>query len=182
MAVADLAQIKAWFSRRKYPTEEQFSDTWDSFFHKDEKIPSSAMDGLDEAIDGKYEAEAGNALAKRVTANEEAIKQYQEQSAALNVNGMSPDEEGSILLTGEDILLSPVPDDGDDDDKDKVGDDDEVKEVPETITAAVQGLKQSIEDVSAALGGRITTAEGSITDLQAEIGDISAALDSIIGE
>lgn len=38
-----------------YPTAEQFSDLFDSFFHKTEdKIPMSGVEGLTDQLNGKY--------------------------------------------------------------------------------------------------------------------------------
>ena len=44
MAIRSIAQLKAWFKRGSYPTEAQFADWIDSFFHKEEdKVPISSM-------------------------------------------------------------------------------------------------------------------------------------------
>lgn len=37
--MASLATIISWFKTGLYPTEEQFKETWLSFWHKSEKIP-----------------------------------------------------------------------------------------------------------------------------------------------
>lgn len=42
-----LATIKSWFKTGLRPTEQQFSDTWDSFFHKSEKVPIAQVEGID---------------------------------------------------------------------------------------------------------------------------------------
>jgi len=44
--VRDLATIKSWFETGDYPTQEEFWDTWDSFWHKNEKIPGTSIEGL----------------------------------------------------------------------------------------------------------------------------------------
>ncbi len=47
MAIRVRAQLRKWFGRGMYPTAEQFSDLFDSFFHKTEdKIPMSGSRGL----------------------------------------------------------------------------------------------------------------------------------------
>ncbi|MGR3790028.1 hypothetical protein ACUXZJ_11560 [Flavobacterium sp. TN-1] len=38
--------IKKWFKTGSKPTEEQFSATWDSFWHKSEKIPINQIEGI----------------------------------------------------------------------------------------------------------------------------------------
>lgn len=44
MAIQIREQLKRWFSRGKYPTEEQFADAFDSYVHKDDKIGIGSMD------------------------------------------------------------------------------------------------------------------------------------------
>lgn len=44
MAITALATIKSWFQRQDKPTETQFSDTWDSFWHKLETVPKSTIE------------------------------------------------------------------------------------------------------------------------------------------
>lgn len=50
MAVVSLSTIKNWFRTALKPTQQQFWDTWDSFWHKDELIPTSSVQGLDTII------------------------------------------------------------------------------------------------------------------------------------
>ena len=42
--MASLASIISWFRTGLYPTEEQFRDTWLSFWHKSERIPSDRIE------------------------------------------------------------------------------------------------------------------------------------------
>ncbi|MDR1116208.1 MAG: hypothetical protein LBL33_08720 [Tannerella sp.] len=42
--MVSLSQIFDWFKTGKTPTEQQFRDTWQSFWHKSEKIPSSKIE------------------------------------------------------------------------------------------------------------------------------------------
>ena len=50
-----------------YPTAEQFSDLFDSFFHKTEdKIPMSGVEGLTDQLNGKYSTAEGRELEKKV--------------------------------------------------------------------------------------------------------------------
>jgi hypothetical protein len=42
--------IDLWFARRKKPTDPQFRQTWRSFWHKDEAIPISQIEGLAEFL------------------------------------------------------------------------------------------------------------------------------------
>jgi len=45
-------QLKQWFKKYAYPTESQFWDWLDSFWHKDELIPASQIDGLNQVVAG----------------------------------------------------------------------------------------------------------------------------------
>jgi glutathionyl-hydroquinone reductase len=45
--MANLTTIKNWFKTGLKPTQQQFWDTWDSFFHKDDLIPIAQIDGID---------------------------------------------------------------------------------------------------------------------------------------
>ena len=67
MAIRSIAQLKAWFKRGKYPTEAQFADWIDSFFHKEEdKVPISSVEGLSEQLNSKYDAAQAQELQKQV--------------------------------------------------------------------------------------------------------------------
>ncbi len=48
MAKTDIAQLKNWFKNGLKPAQEHFWNWMDSFWHKDESIPTSQIDGLDD--------------------------------------------------------------------------------------------------------------------------------------
>jgi hypothetical protein len=52
-----LTTLYKWFSDLKKPTGAQFKALIDSFFHKSEKIPMSAIDGLDRIVEGTASAQ-----------------------------------------------------------------------------------------------------------------------------
>lgn len=56
--MADKTTIKNWFLTNLVPTQAQFWATWDSFWHKDEKIPITAIEGIEEILAEKADAEA----------------------------------------------------------------------------------------------------------------------------
>ncbi|MBY0244191.1 MAG: hypothetical protein K2Q03_01930 [Sphingobacteriaceae bacterium] len=56
--MVNLNTIKNWFKTGLKPTQAQFWDTWDSFWHKDEKIPTTAIDGLETRFVEKADMEA----------------------------------------------------------------------------------------------------------------------------
>jgi hypothetical protein len=46
--------LKSWFSRGKYPTQNQFAEWIDSFFHlQEDELPITKITGLQEALDSK---------------------------------------------------------------------------------------------------------------------------------
>lgn len=51
MAIVSLITIKNWFRTGLRPTQAQFWDTWDSFWHKSDSIPMSSIEGLEDAFD-----------------------------------------------------------------------------------------------------------------------------------
>lgn len=53
MPKASLSNIKNWFRTSLKPTQAQFWDTWDSFWHKDDAIPQSSVQGLNTALNAK---------------------------------------------------------------------------------------------------------------------------------
>jgi hypothetical protein len=55
--MADKNTIKNWFKTGLKPTQAQFWATWDSFWHKDEKIPITAIDDIENILNAKAEAE-----------------------------------------------------------------------------------------------------------------------------
>jgi len=55
-----LNTLKTWFRRGIKPTQSQFSDLFDSFFHKDENVPAASVEGLQELLDEKASAEEVN--------------------------------------------------------------------------------------------------------------------------
>jgi len=58
MAKQTLNTIKNWFKTGLKPTQQQFWDTWDSFWHKDQVIPASSIENLDARFDEKADEEA----------------------------------------------------------------------------------------------------------------------------
>lgn len=68
MAIISRAQLRKWFGKGKYPTAAQFSDAWDSFWHKDEdRIAITGIDGLAEQLNGKYPDSDGKLLERKTT-------------------------------------------------------------------------------------------------------------------
>lgn len=55
MAKQTINTIKNWFRTGNKPTQAQFWDWIDSFFHKDDNIPSAQVDGLQTLLDAKMD-------------------------------------------------------------------------------------------------------------------------------
>lgn len=64
--------LKTYFQKGKKPTEEQFSDTLDSFVHKDDSLPIDNVEGLRGALDSKLDRGAESELIKVFDQLEEA--------------------------------------------------------------------------------------------------------------
>ncbi|MBB6499106.1 hypothetical protein [Pedobacter cryoconitis] len=58
MSKQSINTIKNWFKTGLKPSQLQFWDTWDSFWHKDQTIPSSAIENLDNRFQEKADQEA----------------------------------------------------------------------------------------------------------------------------
>lgn len=55
--MADKNTIKNWFKTGLKPTQGQFWATWDSFWHKEEMIPITAIEDIESILNAKAEAE-----------------------------------------------------------------------------------------------------------------------------
>lgn len=53
--MASIEQLKNWFLKGKFPTQEQFWEWMSSYWHKSEKIAVSAIDGLMSLLENKAE-------------------------------------------------------------------------------------------------------------------------------
>lgn len=69
MPTKNLAQLKAWFRKGMYPTESNFIDFMDSFFHKtDDIIPISAVGTLAERLNRKLDSADADELRSDIQA------------------------------------------------------------------------------------------------------------------
>ena len=112
MAIRVRAQLRKWFGRGMYPTAEQFSDLFDSFFHKTEdKIPMSGVEGLTDQLNGKYNTAEGRELEKKVqkvtddlsvhvASSEKAFNEVQNDIEALDGAGLRSVIVGKALYEG----------------------------------------------------------------------------------
>lgn len=61
MSIVSLNTIKNWFKTGSKPTQPQFWDAWDSFYHKSSDIPAANVEGLTELLVSKAEKESFDA-------------------------------------------------------------------------------------------------------------------------
>ena len=80
MAIRSIAQLKAWFKRGLYPTQEQFHDWLDSFLHKEDKIEPSSVEGLTDQLNGKYPDADGKLLEQKTAELEDQLNTHEQYS------------------------------------------------------------------------------------------------------
>ena len=110
MAIRSIAQLKAWFKRGKYPTEAQFADWIDSFFHKEEdKVPILSVEGLSEQLNSKYDAAQAQELQKQVEIAVSRAEANQKDIDALytNVEELEAEDErlDGRITSGDEATL-----------------------------------------------------------------------------
>lgn len=54
----ELNTILSWFQTGDFPTQEQFSESWKSFYHKEENIPVDKVENLNTELQNKADASA----------------------------------------------------------------------------------------------------------------------------
>lgn len=163
MAIRSIAQLKAWFKRGKYPTEAQFADWIDSFFHKEEdKVPISSVEGLAEQLNNKYAASAGELLEEkhnRLSQDFSEHKQYADREFNDIHTNLEELEKEDERLQGEiDDLNTEV----DNIHKKDTAQDKEIEDLHKTNTALQTSLTNAHNDIGKIremLGGGATLDE-----------------------
>jgi hypothetical protein len=98
MSKTDKNIIKNWFKTGLKPTQEQFWSTWDSFWHKDEKLSISNIENLENVLNNKAENKhnhAEYATNDATSLNEENIMNWQ---AKLGIEDLEMTDE-SVKIT-----------------------------------------------------------------------------------
>jgi hypothetical protein len=62
MAIQNINTIKSWFKRGFKPLQQQFYDWMDSYWHKDEQLPITSVNGLESILNTLPSQESLNAL------------------------------------------------------------------------------------------------------------------------
>jgi hypothetical protein len=70
MPIQSISTLKNWFRTALKPTQSQFWDWLDSYWHKSDQIPMGQVGGLNDALGGLASQESFDALDVRVTAIE----------------------------------------------------------------------------------------------------------------
>lgn len=126
MSKVALNTIKNWFKTGLKPTQAQFWDTWDSFWHKDDSIAAENINGLPALFDAKADTEAlqnhqnnedAHGLATirdNLQTLAQSVEEIEEQIAApssLTIvrYGDDVDADGNLDLSSEDIPTNPKP-------------------------------------------------------------------------
>lgn len=73
MPLQTLNTIKSWFKTGAKPTQQQFWDTWQSFWHKDEQIPQNSIQDLTRTLNNKVEKDEFDTHKKDPNAHAESI-------------------------------------------------------------------------------------------------------------
>ena len=105
MAVVDRNTLKQWFVRGARPTAEQFASWIDSFFHRDDKVPATSVEGLQVAFDAKADRGALNTVSELVQELGQAIEAEATTRAegdAGKMNKKSVAVSGNFVVFGAD--------------------------------------------------------------------------------
>jgi hypothetical protein len=114
MAYTDRNTLKSWLVRGAKPLASQFASWIDAFWHKDDKIPASAVDGLQNALNAKADseqltaeaqtrAEADTNLQQSITDEATAREGLSSQVAAILLNATM---DGNTLKKLYDLIAS----------------------------------------------------------------------------
>lgn len=92
--ITDKNTLKSWFKRGVKPLESQFHAWMDAYWHKTEKIPTDSIEGLENVLNNKAEANALNEISEALRLHKEDNKRHktpEEQNKLDNLTD-NPDE------------------------------------------------------------------------------------------
>ncbi|WP_166921986.1 hypothetical protein [Flavobacterium poyangense] len=91
--------ILSWFKTGKKPTQKQFWDAWQSFWHKDEQIPQSSVANLVNTLDEKAEKTQFEAHQTDEKAHADLLNLKEDKARKGLANGYAPlDASGKLRL------------------------------------------------------------------------------------
>jgi hypothetical protein len=88
--MADKNTIKNWYKTGLMPTQAQFSATWDSFWHKEEKIPITAIEDIENILNAKAETEVLTDHLTTPTAHADLFNTKEDKTNKGAANGYVP--------------------------------------------------------------------------------------------
>lgn len=91
MARQSLATIKSWFKRGAKPTQQQFSDTFDSFVHKDDLIPQEKIEDFADTIN-QMQHDVDNAFANSIEEVKVNGVPLEKDGKSVNIEIPTPEE------------------------------------------------------------------------------------------
>ncbi len=100
MALRTISILKSYFNTGDKPTESQFGDLIDSFFHKSASIPQSNITDLVAHLDGKVDKETGKGLSSNdfTAAHIVEINKISNKVDAESGKGLSSNDFTTVLL------------------------------------------------------------------------------------
>jgi hypothetical protein len=101
--MANLNTIKNWFKTGSKPTQQQFSDTWDSFWHKYDNIPVAKIDGVDNLLNQKANKSVVDNHLTDSNAHAEKFSTKEDKSKKGQAGGYAPLDE--FVKIAADYLL-----------------------------------------------------------------------------
>jgi hypothetical protein len=97
--MADKNTLKNWFRTNLKPTQAQFWSLFDSYFHKDEKIPITAIDDIENILADKADAEVLAHHLTDATAHADLFSAKEDKSKRGAAFGYAPLNEFTKLAT-----------------------------------------------------------------------------------
>jgi hypothetical protein len=91
--------ILSWFKTGKKPTQKQFWDSWQSFWHKDEAIPQSSITNLVSTLDAKAEKSLFDAHKIDKTAHVDLFEAKEDKNKKGVAGGYAPLNELTKLAS-----------------------------------------------------------------------------------
>lgn len=92
-----ISQLKAWFKKGLFPTESQFADWLDSYFHKDDKLPVVSIDGLPDILNQKAGVDDINQLNTNIQVVSNNVYTV-EKEIPINLGGVAYRTLGYVYL------------------------------------------------------------------------------------
>lgn len=102
--MVNLNTIKNWFKTGYKPTQQQFWDTWDSFFHKEDQIPISNIENLNNRFDEKADDESLTNHINDQNAHGIGDKVDKEPGKGLSTNDYTTPEKEKLASLSDSIM------------------------------------------------------------------------------